>query len=122
MKKLINVFSKPWIIACVFFLVLSGALFWKLYARGLLPFPGDLLVSYYFPWNSGGFLGFDRWTTHKDVIAMDVVRQMYPWKTLAFDLVKNGQFPLWNPYNFSGTPLLANLQSSIFFPGSLLFL
>ncbi len=98
------------------------AIFYKFFFQGLLPYPADLLVSFYFPWNSGGFQGFDPWTTRKDVIAMDVIRQIYPWKTLAFDLIRHGTLPTWNPYNFSGTPLLANLQSSIFFPGSLLFL
>ncbi len=52
---------------------------------------------------------------------MDVVRQMYPWKSLIIDQLKNWQWPLWNPYNFSGTPLLANLQSSVFFPGNFVF-
>jgi len=98
------------------------AVFWQFYFKHLLPFPGDLLVSFFFPWNSGGFAGFDQWTTHKDVIAADVIRQMYPWKSLVIDQIKAGQWPLWNPYNFSGSPLLANLQSSVFFPGNILLL
>lgn len=104
------------------FILANIAIFWQFYFKGLLPFPGNLLVSFYFPWHGGGFAGFDPWTTRKDVIAMDVIRQIYPWKTLAFDLIKSGQWPLWNPYNFSGTPLLANLQSSVFFPTGILFL
>lgn len=103
-------------------LIADVALFWKFYFHGQLPFPGNLLVSFYFPWNGGGFPGFDPWTTRKDVIAADVIRQMYPWRTLVFDLVKAGQWPLWNPFNFSGTPLLANLQSSVFFPGNVVWL
>ncbi len=102
--------------------LLNLGLFIQLYFKHLLPFPGNLLVSYYYPWTGGGFLGFDPWTTRKDVIAMDVIRQMYPWKSLIFDLLKNGNWPLWNPFNFSGTPLLANLQSSVFFPGNFIFL
>lgn len=113
---------RKYLIIILVLLAANFALFHKLYLQGLLPFPGDLLVSYYFPWNGGGFPGFDPWTTRKDVIAMDVIRQIYPWKTLAFDLIKQGQMPLWNPYNFSGTPLLANLQSSVFFPTGALFL
>jgi len=119
MKK---IFSHSLVLALAVLAVSNVALFWKFYFHGQLPFPGNLLVSFYFPWNSGGFPGFDSWTTRKDVIAMDVIRQMYPWKTLAVDLLKQGQWPLWNPFNFAGTPLLANAQSSIFFPGTLLFL
>ncbi|KKU92446.1 MAG: hypothetical protein UY21_C0001G0069 [Microgenomates group bacterium GW2011_GWA1_48_10] len=113
-KKLILVFL------CL--LAANVAIFWQFYFRGLLPFPGDLLVSFFFPWNSGGFANFDQWTTHKEVIAADVIRQMYPWKALLVNAVKNGTWPLWNPYNFSGTPLLANLQSSVFFPANVVFL
>ena len=97
------------------------ALFYKLYFYRLFPFPGDLLVAFYFPWNSGGFVGYNSWTTHKNSIAADVVRQIYPWRQLAIDSIKNLQLPLWNPLNFSGTPLLANLQSSVLFPGNILF-
>jgi len=119
MKTLIK---HPLLTAIGVLLLVNIVIFWQFYLRGLLPFPGNLLVSYYFPWTGGGFAGFDPWTTRKGVIAMDVIRQMYPWKTLAADILKSGQLPLWNPYNFSGTPLLANLQSSIFFPANLLFL
>ncbi len=113
---------RKYLFPIIILIIANVALFYKFYLHGLLPFPGDLLVSYYFPWNGGGFAGFDPWTTRKDVIAMDVIRQIYPWKTLAFDIIKSGQIPFWNPYNFSGTPLLANLQSSVFFPGSIFFL
>ncbi len=98
------------------------AVFWQFYFKGLLPFPGDLLVSFFFPWNSGGFAGYNSWTTHKAVIAADVIRQMYPWKVFAFEQIRNFRWPLWDPYNFSGYPLIADLQSSIFFPGNVLFL
>jgi hypothetical protein len=38
------------------------------------------------------------------------------------DMIKNGQFPLWNPYSFSGTPLFANVQTAAFYPLNILFL
>ncbi len=115
--------SKKQLLLVLLLLILANvALFWKFYFKGLLPFPGDLLVSYYFPWSSGGFAGFDSWTTHKGVVAMDVIRVMYPWKSLVVDQLSKWQWPLWNPYNFSGTPLLANLQSSVFYPTTLVLL
>ncbi len=117
-----KIIRHPFFLAIVFLALANVVLFWKFYFKGLLPFPGNLMVSYYFPWNSGGFAGFDPWTTRKGVVAMDVIRAMYPWKSLAVDQLKNWQWPLWNPYNFSGTPLLANFQSFVFFPTTLLFL
>lgn len=100
-------------------LVLSSVtslLFFKIFTRGLYPIPGDLLVSFYFPWYSGGWEGYNPWTTRKELLAADAIRQIYPWKEFAMEQFKNGQLPLWNPYTFSGQPLLANFQSSVFYP------
>lgn len=53
--------------------------------------------------------------------ASDAIRQIYPWKELAVSMIKEGQLPLWNPYAFSGTPLLANIQTAVFYPLNILF-
>ncbi len=42
--------------------------------------------------------------------------QFYPWRKFAFDMIRTGQLPLWNPYLGNGTPLIANYQSAIFYP------
>src|SRR3972149_4902811 len=42
--------------------------------------------------------------------------QFVPWRTLAFDLVRHGYLPLWNPYLGMGAPLLANHQSALLYP------
>jgi hypothetical protein len=42
--------------------------------------------------------------------------QFYPWRDYAFDLLRSGQLPLWNPYNGAGAPLLANYQSALLYP------
>ncbi|MBZ0285879.1 MAG: YfhO family protein [Anaerolineae bacterium] len=42
--------------------------------------------------------------------------QFYPWREYGFDLLRNGQLPLWNPYNGLGAPLLANYQSAFLYP------
>jgi len=38
------------------------------------------------------------------------------------DAIKSGEFPLWNPYYYSGIPLLATLQPAIFYPLNILLL
>lgn len=103
------------------FLLFFVFIFYKVFFSGLFPFPGDLLISWFFPYKIGGWIGFTPWVAHKEFIAADVVRQVYPWKTLAMDIIKNGSIPLWNPYAFSGTPLLANLQSAVFYPLNIVF-
>jgi hypothetical protein len=108
-------------------LVFSGIyilVFYKTFFRPfspLIPFPGDLLVSGSFPYPSGGWEGFTGWVSHKEFILADVIRQMFPWRTLAMDLIKHGELPLWNIYSFSGTPLMANLQSAVWYPFNILF-
>jgi hypothetical protein len=42
--------------------------------------------------------------------------QFYPWREYAFDLLRAGHLPLWNPYNGAGAPLLANYQSALLYP------
>src|SRR3989344_4897775 len=103
------------------FLLIFFGIFYKIFLAGLLPFPGDLLTSWFFPYNSGGWIGYSSWITHKEFIAADVVRQLFPWRDLAMEIFKSGQIPLWNPYAFSGYTLLANIQSAVFYPLNILF-
>ncbi|MDI6752617.1 MAG: YfhO family protein [bacterium] len=50
----------------------------------------------------------------------DMGRYFYPIKHLTLSFIKEGIFLLWNPYLFCGTPLLANPQSQILYPPSIL--
>lgn len=42
--------------------------------------------------------------------------QFVPWRYLAWELLKSGELPLWNPLSGMGAPLLANYQSSLAYP------
>jgi hypothetical protein len=50
--------------------------------------------------------------------------QFYPWRSYAFDMVRELQLPLWNVYNGGpgGAPLLANYQTAVFYPPNWLHL
>ncbi len=117
--KWLAIFKKAFPIILLFLITLI--LFYKVFL-GLYPYAGNLLVSFFFPWSGGGFTGYDSWTTHKEFIGSDSIRMQLPWKGLAFEQIKRGQPPLWNPYNFTGSPLLANYQSGILYPFNLLYL
>jgi hypothetical protein len=52
----------------------------------------------------------------------DVQYYFYPYHRVSADLLSAGCAPLWNPYAFSGLPLLGDGQTAIFFPSSWLFL
>jgi hypothetical protein len=52
----------------------------------------------------------------------DFALYFYPLKEFIRDhLFKQGTLPLWNPYQFSGTPLIGNIQASLFYPLGFLF-
>lgn len=105
-----------------FFLLLILGFFNKTFLKGFVPFPGDLLISEYQPWRSSSFLGYTPGSFPNKAQYFDVIRQLYPWKTLVISSIKNHELPLWNPYNFSGTPLLANFQSAVFYPFNVFYL
>jgi hypothetical protein len=49
------------------------------------------------------------------------VLQFYPWRKLAYEESQTtGRFPLWNPYELTGQPLVANAQSALYFPPNVL--
>lgn len=107
-----------------FFLILIGILgifFYQFFLFGKIPFPGDLLVGEYNPWKTYSFLGFAPGGIPNKAQYFDVIRQLYPWKILSIESFKHLAIPLWNPYNFSGTPLLANNQSAVWYPVNLLY-
>lgn len=48
--------------------------------------------------------------------------QFYPWHQFAFNELREGRVPFWNPYLGGGAPLIANYQSAIFYPPNWLHL
>lgn len=113
---------KERIIVLIFFIFIAGIFFYKCILQGYVPFPGDLLISEYNPWKTYSYLGYVPGSYPSKVQYFDVLRQLYPWKTLSVQLIKENQIPLWNPYNFSGSPLLANIQSAVFYPLNIFYL
>lgn len=86
-----------------------------------LPIPSDTIVGLYHPFRDLYAKEYSNGTVYKNFLLTDPVRQQYPWRNLVVESFKNFQLPLWNPYNFSGTPLLANIQSAPFYPPNVLF-
>lgn len=51
----------------------------------------------------------------------DNLHQNYPTRILAGELLRHGRLPLWDPYIWSGTPLLAGWNAGALYPGTWLF-
>jgi len=82
-----------------------------------VPFPSKYQVTFFAPWSHyQEFAG-----PVKNNAMPDIITQIYPWKHVTIESLKNGQLPYWNPYNFAGNPHIANFQSAVFSPFNLLF-
>lgn len=108
-------------LATIIIAILTIAIFWQFFLKNLYPFPGDYMLAWYEPWKSSHFSNGSITIAHKPV-ADDVFRQLYPFKILAMDIVKQGKLPLWNPYNGSGMPLMATMHVGYLNPFNMLFL
>jgi len=101
-------------------LVLLVCIFFYPIFQGKVPLPGDFVVGVYFPWLDYKW-GYPTGVPVKNPMTTDVVSFIYPMQMLAVDMLKSGQWPLWNPYILAGTPLLANFQSAPFSPTNFVY-
>jgi uncharacterized membrane protein len=82
-----------------------------------VPFSGSYQVTTFPPWSAYPQFG----QPVKNGAMPDVITQIVPWKHLTIETWKKGEIPLWNPFSFAGTPLLANYQSAVLSPFNVLF-
>ena len=55
-----------------------------------------------------------------NVIAFEPLTTILYWYALTKDSLDAGEWPLWNPQQFCGLPLMANYQSAVFYPPRML--
>ncbi|RMF03837.1 MAG: hypothetical protein D6768_04935, partial [Chloroflexi bacterium] len=66
---------------------------------------------------------FWRWLVYGQVLYWGtLLLQFWPWRQLVRVNLLAGRWPLWNNLLGNGTPLLANLQSAVFYPPNLMLL
>jgi hypothetical protein len=56
------------------------------------------------------------WMNTGDRLMADVPAAFYPYYRLTQQALRQGEWPLWNPLEMAGMPLLANYQSAVFYP------
>lgn len=95
------------------FILLACLLLWPVVFGGQVFVPATLL-RYVAPWEQDSK---PPWNP----LMYDSVGQFYPWRHFAAEELRAGRIPLWNPYQFCGTPFVANSQSAVFYPGNLLY-
>lgn len=98
------------------FLLLPCLLLWPVLANGEAFLPADLLRDIS-PWRTTDPKSLLPWNP----LMWDGIAEFYPWRVFASNTLHSGYLPLWNPYQFCGTPFVANSQSAVFYPLNLLF-
>ncbi|MEA3366259.1 MAG: hypothetical protein U9Q79_11530, partial [Candidatus Hydrogenedentes bacterium] len=78
--------------------------------------PGDLLYNHA-PWT----YHIDEVTQPKRMVrALEALVLINKFHWMAADQLREGYWPLWDPYEYGGLPLLANMQSAVFYPPRLI--
>ncbi len=95
---------------------LLAAAFPGVFFRGEMISPADIAFQQP-PWAS--YAPAD-WEGPSNPLMADALTLFRPWYTTTRASVRSGAWPLWNPYEFAGIPLLANYQSAVFYPPRLL--
>lgn len=113
--------KKKDIILVAVFLILVCIYLRKLFL-GMVPVPGNLLVWFFSPWKEVVWPQYPGGVFKQGLFGFDTIRQIYPWRWFTTGQLLSGNWPLWNPHQFSGAPHLANFQTAIFYPFNLLYL
>lgn len=104
----------------IFLIFLSGSFFYPFFLNGKLPIPADTVIGLYHPFRDLYVKDYPNGVPYKNFLITDPVRQQFPWKKFAIDSVKKGTLPVWNSYEMSGKPQLANFQTGVFYPLNIL--
>lgn len=118
MRKILASLLGLWPVLLIFF---ATIIFFFPVFKGKMPFPGDTLIGAYYPWRDLSWQGRTTEYPLKNMTISDVTSSLYPWRDLAIKQMKEGKWPLWNNYEFSGTPLLAVPYTAAFYPLNFFF-
>ncbi len=103
-----------------FFVIISLFIFRQYFIFQRVPFPSNLLVSFYSPFRYESWQGYERGVPNKP-IGFDVLRLFYPYKKFTIETLRSGTLPLWNPFVFAGNVHLATYQSAVLYPFNIVY-
>ena len=97
-------------------LALLAVFFWRAVFLGEKLLPADIAYTdpLYFCHAPAEF------TKPHNILLYDQAYQFYPWRVYVSRALRQGFLPLWDPYIYCGTPLLAKDQPALFYPLNIL--
>ncbi|MCP4641432.1 MAG: YfhO family protein [bacterium] len=104
------------LIQCVILAALLMVLFPGVCFKQELAVPGTLLYEWA-PWSEHAPSEYAPATNDSTI---EILTVFALWYSLTREAIEAGEWPLWNPWEFGGLPLLANYQSAILYPIHLL--
>jgi hypothetical protein len=107
--------GERWLVGLLLLALLLIA-FWRSVFTGRVLSPSDALFATPF-FHGVAPAGF---THPSNELLFDAVYQFIPWRSFACESLRRGTLPLWNPHSLCGTPLVATMQSAVFYPVNLL--
>lgn len=107
--------------AIAFFICVVLIFFFRTVISGRLPIPTDTLIGLYHPFRDLYAPQYPNGIPYKNFLITDPIRQQIVWRKEVIDAFTHGHIPLWNAADFSGTPLLANIQSGALYPLNIMF-
>ncbi len=117
-RGLVTTKDLVWRIAPIMlFLLLAVVFLFPTVFGGKVLLPAEYLSAMH-PWSASAH---DSTTPQWNPLMWDGISQFYPWRVHYSRSIASGQIPLWNPYQFCGTPFVANAQTAAFYPLNLLF-
>jgi hypothetical protein len=108
---------REYLLHAVLLFALLAVVFPRVLTRGYMITPAYILFDTY-PWKAYG--SSDDFPHGKAVLTWEFLGQFTGWYAVARQAVADGEWPLWNPLEHTGVPLLANYQSACFYPPRLL--
>ena len=102
-------------------LIIVSTFYYPFFFSKKFPIPLDIITGMYLPWMDLTRQIFPNGGPVKNPLPSDVVSLTLPLRFQSINILKHGEFPLWNPGIISGTPLLANFQSAVLNPLNILY-
>ncbi len=100
------------LVQAVLLAALLGILFPAVFLRGEMAVPGTILYEVD-PWRQDAPPDY---RPARNNVTLESLTQFVPWYTLTQETLRQGHWPLWNPLQYTGQPLLGNFQSAVLYP------
>ena len=98
-------------------IALIALMFPGVFLRGEVAIPGRLIYDTQIAWQDERPQGLE---SDPNVLTFDAISAFHLQYKMVQDSFEAGEWPFWNPFMYAGMPLLANFQSTVFYPPRLL--